>query len=124
MDTDTVAPERSYPCSYSCGNQIDVILTQFTDSTTLMLCMPCFLLTAQQVLEAMIDPESGEVKAKVSQAGTVDRATLGPAKSRARKSGTWIDPNDPDFIEPFSGFDTEDDGPESIDSKDGSYPTL
>lgn len=112
MDNELPAPDRTYPCSYGCGNQIDVILTQVEDSTTLMLCMPCFILTAQQVLEAMVNPDNPDVKKRISDAGAVNRATRGKAASSRAKKPEEQDPDDPDYIAPFQGFDIE----ESSDS--------
>lgn len=109
METELPAPDRTYPCSYGCGNQIDVILTQVDDSTTLMLCIPCFVLTAQQVLEAMVNPESPDVKARIADAGPVDRATRARSASAKTKRPEDQDPSDPDYIAPFQGFDDPED---------------
>jgi len=102
-------PDRTYPCSYGCGNQIDVIITQVDDSSTLLLCFPCYVLTAQQVLEAMLNPDDPGVKAAIAGAGTVERARRGKAAPLNSKRPEDQSPDDPDYIAPFQGFDVEDD---------------
>lgn len=102
---DTVEPERrSYGCSSACGNPYDFVVVSVQDAETLMLCVPCFVRTAQDMLEAMINPDNPEVAKRIAEAGTVEQVPMYGRQVAARGHEAPVDTLDPEAIDKFEGY--------------------
>lgn len=107
-------PQRSYGCSLQCGNPYDFVVVLVQDGTTQFLCTPCFVHTAADMLEAMTNPDSEEVKRRIAEAGDVDVAPMTQdfVMSRGHNAPAGVD--DPDAIEAFAGFVLEEELPDDM----------
>lgn len=104
MSEQAPAPaERSYGCTYACGNPYDVIVVLVSDGTVLFLCMPCFVRTASDVAAAILDQDNPEIRAIAETAAVPDGGTVpGPApRKRGRNAPAGSD--DDDLVEVFDG---------------------
>lgn len=107
--SDTVEVEqRSYGCSLGCGNPFDFVVTLVQDSTTQMLCTPCFVRTAADMLEAMMNPDDPEIQRRVAEIGTVDQVPMTGRKVAKRGHEAPVDTLDPDAIETFASYVLDD----------------
>lgn len=106
--------ERSYGCSYGCGNPYDYVFVSVRDGTTEFLCLPCFLTLAQQLVTAVIDPSDPTVQAAVADMPALEQAPMNGrgAKRRGKNAPTTAD--DPDLFEAFDSVITVDDLPEAF----------
>lgn len=51
-----------HACSWACGRKYDVVLVQIIDGSTLMLCIPCLMSFSRNVMQAMVDADSVDVR--------------------------------------------------------------
>lgn len=107
-------PQRSYGCSFACGNPYDVIVVTVSDGTTQFLCLPCFVRTAMDVVAAVTDPESTNVQTALQLAGELVNVTPASDGVKPRGKNAPADVDDDDMMEAFSGFITEDELPEEF----------
>jgi hypothetical protein len=107
-------PERSYGCTFGCGNPYDVIVVSVADSTTELLCMPCFVKMASDVVEAITNPDSDAVQAANTMAGAYDMAPQTDLKVRGRGHHAPATTQDPAVLAAFDDVITEDELPEEF----------
>jgi hypothetical protein len=100
-DTPPGAAQRSYGCTYGCGNPYDFLLVSVADSTTEFLCLPCLVHLAGDMVEAMVNPDNPEVQRKVREAGIVDMATVTGSAPRARGHNAPVGTDDDALISAF-----------------------
>lgn len=96
--------KRSYGCSYGCGSPYDLIVVSTKDASTLMLCTPCFIQTAAQMLEAMTNPENSEVVKMLKEAGEPDQVPFDDDQFEGKNRHAPVELDDPDAIEAFEGL--------------------
>lgn len=102
------APPMSYGCQYGCGNPYHVILINVLGGDTLFLCMPHFVSTSVDIVDAMTKGVSPEVEAE-RQAMNAE-AVDGGQHTRAKR-GRHNAPSgeeDPDAVAAFDGIVYED----------------
>lgn len=114
MDPDESTPQRAYGCSYACGNPYDFVVVTVTDGSTLMLCTPCFIQTAGEMMEAMINPENSEVVRKLREAGEVNVTPMTDGGVKRRGHNAPVDTEDPDAIDKFEAFILPDELPDDF----------
>lgn len=106
--------QRSYGCSFGCGNPYDFILVSVLDSETQFLCVPDFLRLAEDMLEAIVNPGNPNVQAALAEAGTAESVPMtGPGPKRRGKNAP-ANSEDADLIEAFDSVITVDDLPEAF----------
>lgn len=110
---DTPLP-RSYGCSFGCGNPYDYVLVSVADSSTELLCLPCFLKLSSEILEAVINPDNPEIMSAIAQAGQVEQARMNGKGPKARGKNAPANTEDADLIEAFDSAITVDDLPEEF----------
>lgn len=111
---DAVLPERSYGCTFGCGNPYDVVLVQILDGTTEFLCIPCLIGLAVTMTTAMTDAGNPDVQKAMSVFQNPEQPPMnGPKPKRGRKNAPATT-DDPDVIEAFSGVITADELPEEF----------
>jgi hypothetical protein len=107
-------PERSYGCTFGCGNPYDYILIDVRSGETLMLCLPCHLKVAADMVEMVTDPDSA-VPYTVTPAGEaiLSEGAPGPRPRRGRRNAPAT-ADDPDLITSYEELITEDDLPDEF----------
>lgn len=106
-----MAPQRSYGCSFGCGNPYDYIVVSVIDSTTEFICMPCYVKLATEIVEAVLNPDSEAVKQALAGAGTVEQAPQNGQGPKRRGKNAPANTEDPDLIEAFDSVITVDELP-------------
>lgn len=103
-DDSTVMPERSYGCTYGCGNPYDVVLVMVADGTTEFLCMPCFVQAAMAAIQAMTEADNPNVREAVTayMMGNHDQVP-GPTVKPGRRQR----PATEELPEGFGAFDSD-----------------
>lgn len=99
---------RSYGCSLGCGNPYDFVVVLVEDGSAQMLCTPCFVRTAADMLEAMLNPDSPEVQKRIAEAGTVESVPMSGRQVAKRGHEAPADTLDPDAIETFASYVLDD----------------
>lgn len=61
-DQDNTGEACMHACTWGCGRKYDIVVTQVIDASTLFLCIPCFMSFAHNVMQAMVDADSADVK--------------------------------------------------------------
>lgn len=107
-------PQRSYGCSFGCGNPYDYVIVQVSDGTTEFACLPCFVKLASDMLMAVIDPTNDIVKLAVDAADAVDQAPMANNTVRKRGKNAPANADDDDLIAAFDGVITAEDLPEAF----------
>jgi hypothetical protein len=108
------ATQRSYGCSYGCGNPYDYVIVSVADGTTEFLCIPCFLRLAENIIEAVINPANPEVIAAVAAVGTPEQAPMRNNTVRGRGKNAPVTSEDDDLIAAFDSVITVDQLPEEF----------
>ncbi len=114
MPDDAVEVVRSYGCSLGCGNPYDFVVVTVQGTDTMFLCTPCFVTTAGEMLEAMINPQNSEVIRKMAEAGDVPQIPMNGSGPRKRGHNAPAETEDPDAIERFESFVLEDELPDGF----------
>lgn len=104
---------RSYGCSFGCGNPYDYILISVQDSTTELLCFPCFVQLTADMLQAALSPDGKHVVEALQDAVQAERVAMNGNTVKPRGKNAPADTDDPDLIEAFDSLITPDElGPE------------
>lgn len=103
------AQPRSYGCTFGCGNPYDVIVTMISDASTDLLCIPCFIKVAHDMLQAMTEHDNPQVQAALAYAAANPLTQVpGPSGRKGRKNAPATS-NDLDILDAYDGvIDTED----------------
>lgn len=111
-----VAPEleRSYGCTFGCGNPYDFVVIDARSGTTDFLCLPCFVRLAGDMVAAMTEADNPQVIAALAYA-TTDSAAAAPGPTGARRGKNPPATNaDPDLFGSFDSLITVDELPEAF----------
>jgi hypothetical protein len=101
-------PERAYGCSWGCGNPYDYVIINVGDGTTEFLCLVCYLKLAQEIINAVVNPDDPDVKAALAEYNAIERAPMTSGRVRARGRNAPADIDDDDLIEAFDSRITDD----------------
>lgn len=99
--SDPPDPVRSYGCTFACGNPYDYVFIDVRSGTTELLCLPCFLRLAHDILSAVTEPDPAQVAQWLRMISPLDQA---PMKSNGAKRGRKNAPatnDDPDLFDTF-----------------------
>jgi len=107
-------PERSYGCTFGCGNPYDYVFISVRDGTTEFLCLPCFVRLASDIVGAVTNPDPEKEAAWLKAMSPLEHAhTTGTApKPRGRNAPATND--DPELFDTFDGVITEDELPKEF----------
>lgn len=114
MSEATGMPERSYGCTFGCGNPYDYIIVSAIDNTVEMLCIPCYIRLAADMVGAMTSPDDPEVMAALKAIGADNAETVPGPKGKPRGHNPPAGSTDPDFIETFDTFITVEELPDEF----------
>jgi hypothetical protein len=103
------APERSYGCSWGCGNAYDYIIISVADGTTEFLDLVCLLKLCQDMIGAVINPDDPQVKAAMAEYASLERTPMNEGRVRKRGKNAPATADDDDLIEAFDSRITTDD---------------
>lgn len=101
-------PERSYGCSWGCGNPYDYVIINVADGTTEFLCLVCLLKLCQEMIGAVLNPDDPDVKAAMAEYASLERAPMTSGKVRKRGRNAPADIDDDDLIQAFDSRVTDD----------------
>lgn len=107
-------PDRSYGCSFGCGNPYDYIVIDVASGTTEFLCLPDYCRLAADMLKAVMEPDSEEVRQAVAAMGQIDAVPMNGSKVKARGKNAPTNADDPDLIAAFDGIITADELPDEF----------
>lgn len=105
---------RSYGCQYGCGNPFDVILTQIIDNSTLILCLPCFVRTAIEIVDAMTGEVSPEVEAERRELAAMDQPPMTGQRARRGRHNAPVGSDSLDLIEAYDTQIADDELPDEF----------
>ena len=108
--------KRSYGCQFGCGNPFDVILFQVVDSSTLMLCTPCHIKLAIEIVDAMTGEVSPEVEASRQEIDAMDQAPHTGARARRGRHNAPVGTTSDDLIEAYDSAVTADELDDATDA--------
>ncbi len=106
--------ERSYGCTYGCGNPYDFVIVDVASSTTEFLCLPCFAHLAAQVIEVVNDPDGEMAKLAASMGPNPEQAPMTGTRVRKGRRNAPAGTDDPDVVSAFDGTIAEDELPEEF----------
>lgn len=104
VDNTDEVEQRSYGCSYGCGNPYDFIVVMVRDAETQMLCVPCFIRTAMDMVSAIVEPDNPDVQQRVMEAPAPEQVPMNGRQVAARGHEAPVDSLDPDAIGKFEGY--------------------
>lgn len=93
--------ERSYGCTFGCGNPYDFVLVTVADGTVEMLCMPCMVKLAADMISAITDPENADVLAAIEAVASDMTGQVPGPSGRPRGRNAPATSLDPDVFESF-----------------------
>lgn len=113
-DSPPSAPERSYGCTFGCGNPYDYIVIDVASGETQFLCLPDFVRLAHDMITAVISPDAPEVQQWVALGAMPDGESVPGPKGRRRGHNAPATNDDPDLFTAFDEIMTVDDLPEEF----------
>lgn len=114
--SESSAPEnrRSYGCTFGCGNPYDYILVSVQDGSTELLCLPCMIKLAADMVTAITDPSNETVQQAMQLRGDVfGDQTPGPS-GKPRGKNAPATAVDDDLFEEYDGVVTVEDLPDEF----------
>lgn len=106
--------ERSYGCTFGCGNPYDFVVITVEDSTTEFLCLPCFVRLAMDMVAAVTDTDDPKVKAAMAETTNPDVALGLNIAVKARGKNAPVTADDDDLISEFQSVITVDELPDAF----------
>lgn len=108
------APMRSYGCTFGCGNPYDYVVISVADSSVEMLCLPCYVRLAMDMVAAITEPEDPDVARKLA-AIEMDMEETVPGPSAApRGHNAPSGADDPAILEAYDSVITVDELPDEF----------
>lgn len=108
------ATERSYGCTFGCGNPYDYVFISVRDSTTEFLCLPCFLRLASDIVTAVTEPAPEEVAKWLHTISPLDPTPMKGSKVKARGHNAPATTDDPDLFDAYDDVITVDELPDEF----------
>lgn len=106
--------QRSYGCTLGCGNAYDFVLVDVRSGDTEMLCTPCYIRLASDMVEAITNPEDPNVAAALAAVGVAaGEQAPGPTPRRGRRNAP-VTSDDSDLFDAFDGRLDADELPEEF----------
>ncbi|HEV2172924.1 MAG TPA: hypothetical protein VGR71_05125 [Nitrospira sp.] len=109
MTDSTAQTERSYGCTFACGNPYDYIFIDVRSGTTEFLCLPDFVRLASDIVNAVTDVDPATEAAWLKSMSPLAQTPMsGNGAKRGRKNAPATN-DDPDLFEAFdSRIEVED----------------
>ena len=103
-----VATERSYGCTFGCGNPYDYVFISVRDGTTEFLCLPCFVRLAHDILAAVNEPDPEQVAKWLKTISPLAPAPQHGKTARKGKHNAPATADDPELFDAYDSVITED----------------
>jgi hypothetical protein len=104
-------PERTYGCTFGCGNPYDYIIVSVVDNSTEMLCIPCYVRLAADMVAAITDPDNPEVAAALKAVGQDNAERVPGPTGKPRGHNAPVGAADDGILSAFEDVITTDDLP-------------
>jgi hypothetical protein len=114
MPAQPKVPERSYGCTFGCGNPYDYVLIDVRSGTTEFVCLPCFLRLAHDILGAVVDPDPAEVAKWLHTIQPFDNAPVTGGGPKPRGHNAPATNDDPELFDAYEDVITEEELPEDF----------
>lgn len=98
QDGDTT---RSYGCTFACGNPYDYVFIDVRSGTTEMLCLPCFIRLAHDMLTAVTEPDPEQVAKWLHTISPLDPTPMHRNGAKRGRKNAPATNDDPDLFEAF-----------------------
>lgn len=105
-------PERSYGCSWGCGNPYDYILISVAGGDAEFLCLVCMLKLMQDMIMAVLNPQDPAVRDAMNDTAGIEYAPMTSGRVRKRGKNAPADIDDDDLIDVFDSRIPEDEAGE------------
>lgn len=112
-DNDSV-PMRSYGCTFGCGNPYDYIIVSVSDNSVEMLCIPCYVKLAADMVAAITEPRNPEVMEALRAVGRDNADTVPGPRGKPRGRNAPAGTDDPDILSAFDSVITTEDLPDEF----------
>lgn len=106
--------ERSYGCSFGCGNPYDFVLVDVASAETQFLCTMCFMRIASQMITAMVDANDPQVVEAMAYALQAPAEQVPGPRARKRGKNPPVGTTDPGVFEAYDGVITTEDLPDEF----------
>jgi len=114
MPAKTKAPERSYGCTFGCGNPYDYVFIDVRGCTTEFLCLPCFVRLASDIVNAVVEVDPAKEAAWLKAMSPLDTTPMSGNGPKPRGHNAPATNDDPDLFEAFDGTITVDELPDGF----------
>lgn len=114
MPSNSGMPERSYGCTFGCGNPYDYIIVSAVDNSVEMLCIPCYIKVAADMVAAITDTDNPDVMAALQSVAVDNAEAASGPKGKPRGHNAPSGFNDPDILEVFDSVITTEDLPDEF----------
>lgn len=111
MADQTPDTERSYGCTFGCGNPYDYVFISVRDGTTEFLCLPCFIRLAHDILSAVTEPDPEQVAKWLHTISPLAQAPMNGTAPRKRGHNAPATADDPELFDAFDAVITPDELP-------------
>lgn len=106
--------QRSYGCTFGCGNPYDYIVVSVADGSAEMLCLPCYVRLATDMVAAVTDPSDPKVREAMSALAEMPIQTVPGPSGKPRGHNAPATSDDIDDFEAFEDIITTDDLPDEF----------
>lgn len=100
-------PERSYGCTFGCGNPYDYVFVDVRSGTTEFLCLPCFVRLAHDMLQTVAEPNPEKTAKWLHAIAPFDTAPMTGNGPRKRGHNAPATTDDPELFDAFEAVITE-----------------
>lgn len=104
-------PERSYGCTFGCGNPYDYVFISVRDGTTEFLCLPCFVRLAGDIVSAVVDVTPEKEMKWLKSMSPLTSTPMSGNGARRRGHNAPATSDDPELFDAFDDVITEDELP-------------
>lgn len=91
----------SYGCQFGCGNGMEIVMVQIRDGSLLMVCIPCFVRVAIDIVDAMTGGNGTNLTAEMAELKAMDAEQAPGPRARRRGHNAPVGNTDPDLFEAF-----------------------
>lgn len=94
--------ERSYGCSFGCGNPYDYIFISVAGGETLFLCLPDMVRLASDIVSSVTEPDPTQVAKWLQTISPLDQTPMRDKGAKGRGHNAPVETDDPDL---FAAYD-------------------
>lgn len=105
---------RSYGCTFGCGNPYDFIIVSVADNSVEMVCVPCYVRLAADMLGAITVPDSPEMMEALRAVGMDNSERVPGPAGNPRGHNPPAGTEDPAIFEAFESVISAEDLPDEF----------